>query len=440
MHRKLMVIMLAAALLAVAILSTAAAPLAAPCAPGAAYDPACDANQDSIIDVLDIQLTAGHWMQSGSWVSDNNHNHLGQTWTGSGNPLTIGGTYGPPNYAPLVLSNNHSVGNGLAVTAANSSAVDVVSAGRGMYVHTAAFDGIYMDTIGYDGLSICRTGSAVGCTHDDKNNGVEVANAQDNGFHVVHAGGDGLFVCQTGTAASCVPASANNGVEIGNTQTDGIRVTQAGDDGIQIGDGTRYPRFGLYVPSPGTIENTLIPNTTDPAGEWALYTVDNIEAGNVFASGQTLIAVVGGDAALEPGDVVAAAGLAEALPGGHSPLAQVRLATAEQGNVVGVVHSRMALTPLPGKQGEQDLRSVDGPARPGDYVAVTVLGAALVKVDPAVAVTVGQRLTVAETAGHARPLRTVQVEGVKLDESGPSLGVVLEPAGDGLVWALVNPQ
>lgn len=78
--------------------------------------------------------------------------------------------------------------------------------------------------------------------------------------------------------------------------------------------------------------------------------------------------MAGGDQPLAPGDVVAAADLADPIPGSMVPLAQVRLASGEQANVVGVVHSRMAWTPLPGleKKGEFDLRSVDGPAQPGD--------------------------------------------------------------------------
>lgn len=49
-----------------------AQPLAGPCAPGAAYDPACDVDHDGDVDIFDIQLAAGHWNQfgpysSGSW-------------------------------------------------------------------------------------------------------------------------------------------------------------------------------------------------------------------------------------------------------------------------------------------------------------------------------------------------------------------------------------
>ena len=115
-------------------------------------------------------------------------------------------------------------------------------------------------------------------------------------------------------------------------------------------------------------------------------------------------------------------------------------ANAERANVVGVVSSRMALQPAPGKDGEQVMHSTDGPAQPGDYVAITVLGVAQVRVQEGAAIQPGQRLTVADTPGHARALRTVQVEGVQVDESGPTLGVALEPVKDGMVWVLVNPQ
>lgn len=35
------------------------------CAPGSGYDPACDLNFDGAIDILDMQLAAGHWGQGG---------------------------------------------------------------------------------------------------------------------------------------------------------------------------------------------------------------------------------------------------------------------------------------------------------------------------------------------------------------------------------------
>jgi hypothetical protein len=45
------------------------APLAAACAPGATYSPACDVNHDGVMDVVDVQLTAGRWGQTGTYVA-----------------------------------------------------------------------------------------------------------------------------------------------------------------------------------------------------------------------------------------------------------------------------------------------------------------------------------------------------------------------------------
>lgn len=67
-------------------LSTAAhaAPVAAPCTPGATYNPACDVDHDGDVDVIDIQLAAGHWNQSGSYT--------GEGWSLTGNAGTVPGT------------------------------------------------------------------------------------------------------------------------------------------------------------------------------------------------------------------------------------------------------------------------------------------------------------------------------------------------------------
>ncbi len=427
--RKLLAVFVLLSLLLTS--ATAAAPLAGPCLPGAAYDPACDVDHDGDVDILDIQLAAGHWNQSGTWVSDNDHDHLGQTWSGDNNPLRIQGTFGASNSnAPLVLSNSQSTGVGLRVTSAGADGIYVGNAGNdgvsvafpgddGLYVLSSGDDGVYVNTAGGDGLAV---GTAFG-----------------RGVNVEWATGDGLFVCRAGGVASCTPSASSHGLEVGNAQSDGVRITDADDDGIQIGDGTNFPNNGLFVPSPGTPGDTLLPNTSDASGQWALFTTDNIQAGNVFASAHTLVAVVGGEEPLNPGDVVAAAGLGAAVPGGHSRLAQVQLATPEQGNVAGVVHSRMVMRTLPGKVDEQDLRSVDGPARPGDFVAVIVFGAALVKEEKGATIQPGQRVAVGKS-GAVRALQTRTIDGMMVREGAPTVGVALEAPGDGVVWVLVNPQ
>lgn len=69
MKPKALAVLLVIMFVTASVLPAAAAPFAGPCVPGAAYNPTCDVNQNGIIDVVDIQLTAGHWNQSGSFTS-----------------------------------------------------------------------------------------------------------------------------------------------------------------------------------------------------------------------------------------------------------------------------------------------------------------------------------------------------------------------------------
>lgn len=406
MRSKSVVLALVVVLATFAATPAAASPLASPCVAGGGYNPACDVNQDGSVNILDVQLTAGHWNQTGTFTSDNNHNHLAQTWTGTNNPLTIQGSYSSPYWAPLILSNSGGVG--LRVNAAGGSGVWVESAGN-------------------------------------------------NGVLVDAASNDGLFVCHTGTASGCSPNAANNGVEIGNAQHSGLLVDSAGYSGVDIesvgADGVfvnSAAGMGVFVQYAG--DNGVYANTTRASGQYGFYTPDAIHGSNVLIQSLSLVAQVAGPDSLTPGDIVAAAGVTDPVPGStvHTPM--VRLAGGTFTNVVGVVESRMALTQKPSHtptaEGEtrtetppNELRSVDGPAQAGDYVAIIVLGAAQVKVQADEAIQAGQRLTIADTPGRARAQRTVQVEGVKVDESGPTLGAALEAAEkDGMVWVLVNPQ
>ena len=89
-----------------------------------------------------------------------------------------------------------------------------------------------------------------------------------------------------------------------------------------------------------------------------------------------------------------------------------------------------------------ELRSAeDRPERATD-VAITVLGVAGSRPTPgAGAIQPGQRLT-AETAGRARVLRTVDVQGVTVAEGAPVVGTALEglASGKGEIWVLVRPR
>lgn len=150
------------------------------------------------------------------------------------------------------------------------------------------------------------------------------------------------------------------------------------------------------------------------------------------AASIALGAVGDGSDPLTPGDLVAATGATPGLPNTSNLVPRVRLADAKtRAGAIGVVDGRMALQPVPGKAGSDDqpvreLHSVPGPAKDGDYVALTVLGVAQVKIDAtAGSDAAGQRLTAAEVPGHARALRTKLLDDMVVAERAPVIGIAL---------------
>lgn len=223
--------------------------------------------------------------------------------------------------------------------------------------------------------------------------------------------------------------SADYSLVISNTTgSDGVRIYDTGDDAIQIGSSPDYSNYGVYIPSPGVSTYGLWPNTENALGEWALYTVDNIEAGNVLVSAFSLVAQVTGPDDLSAGDVVAVTGMGESLPGGHDSLPLVRLADGTTfTGVIGVVTSRRVWEVAPGKEaeGEMSLQRADGPAKPGEYVSLIIYGVTQVKVDPNAAIVAGERLTAADLPGQARALRTQTLNGMLVTEGAPVIGIAL---------------
>jgi hypothetical protein len=225
------------------------------------------------------------------------------------------------------------------------------------------------------------------------------------------------------------PATTTSLLLQNTTGADGIRINDTGDDGIQVGNNPDYPNYALYIPSPGVSTYGLWSNTANASGEWALYTVDKIQAGNVSAASLSVIAKVSGPESLASGDVVAVAGMADALPGGQARLSTVRLADAQSNpGVIGVVERRMVWAVAPGKEdiGEMSLQGRDGPAKPGEYVTLAIYGIAEVKVDPGAEIPVGSRLTLSSQAGRTRALQTTTLNGMVVTEGAPSIGTALE--------------
>ncbi len=260
---------------------------------------------------------------------------------------------------------------------------------------------------------------------------------------------DGAFVWADSQASDWSSTStdtfrvrAQNGayIQANNTNYAGIIDNDGNGDGLRAYAATSQGNnFGAaYVTNSGTSPGLV----AHSGGTYAGYFNDQIYVTG-GCTGCTLMYVAQntGDAALEAGDLVAAAGVDSALTGGVDPVLRVQQSGAAAPGVVGVVFSRASVTPSE-KEGEalDSVQAADGAAQPGDYLLIVVQGLARVKVAQGEALTPGQRLKVSDAAGEARGLRTVEVDGVTLDEGGPTVGVALDAAENGMVWVMVALQ
>jgi hypothetical protein len=286
----------------------------------------------------------------------------------------------------------------------------------GMYVETS-------DTSGWPFYGYATNGSFRAWTY---------YNGASGDWHLYNAG---IRLTVPNEGGLRIGPSVDYSLVISNTTgNDGIRVLDTGDDAIQIGSSPDVANYGVYIPSPGVSTYGIWSNTANADGEWAFYSVDKIQAGNVSANAYSLVAKVTGPTALEVGDVAAVAGMADALPGAQNAIPMVRLADDEQfTGVIGVVTGRMVYDVAPGKgdEGAMSLQSAEGPANPGDYVALVIYGIAQVKLQAGTAVQVGERLTTSAVAGQARTLETRQLEGMVVTEGAQTIGIALETATAG---------
>lgn len=393
-------------LLALASVPTAAAPQAGPCAPSAAYDPACDVNHDNQITITDIQLTAGHWNQSGPWVSDNQHDHLGQLWSDGTVPLRLAGAYGDPWFAPLVLAN--TAGAGLRIASA---------AGSGVFVSNAGTNGFEVDTAGGDGLWVHSAGAHGVNVSDAGNDGVRVNYAAGNGVFVDTVDLNGIYVSESTLDGMFVLTAGANGVRVHSAALDGVVVTAAGGDGVDV--------------------VAAVDNGIEATGAHrAAYLEGDVEiTGTCIGCLIAQMAVNTGNDSLQPGDVVAVDGIADSPFDNQPILLQVRRA-APGSALLGVVRGRAEPYTSQEDNSTTLVPRAGLPAAPGDYLSVVIYGP--MQVAAAGDVEKGQRVTWADAG--VRAMRRVTVDGVTLDEGGSSLGLALAPAADGFVWVLVNPQ
>lgn len=482
--KRLPWVVVLAVMLAILAMVAGEASLAGPCAPGTNYDPACDADHDGDVDVIDIQLAAGHFNQTGVWTSDNDHNHLGQTWTGANNPLRIDGYYGnsfPEASAPLILSNSSVIGgNGLWVDSAKSTGVVVKSAdevgfgvisaglagvevqnagsvgiyvihsgGDGALVGTAVGTGYGVYSTGSDGVFVGTAGSPSQSLFTNDRNGFEVGGAEDNGLYVGRADQNGVRVLSTNEDGVLVDFANRHGLEVSSTGNDGVHiqaagthgvyVEQAGQDGVEImgaaGDGFRIGNAdgdGVYV---------------NAAGDYAGY-FNGIVYATQYLGGQIVeFAINASNGVLEPGTLVAPTGIKSAGIANAESVIQVIPADGSRAPV-GVFIGRA--DPKSKNVADEDnpnlvtrLVVTQESARPGEYVSVLVFGKTKLQANNTGGpITAGSRVAIDGSTGSVRALRSVEVEGLQLAEDAPIVGIALENLGadEGMLWVYVNPR
>jgi hypothetical protein len=251
---------------------------------------------------------------------------------------------------------------------------------------------------------------------------VDFASTANNQFRVRAAAG-----------AEVIGNNSDYGARFENQSTTGDGVRAMGN----VSNGNYYA--ALYAYNSGS-SPAVYANTT--TGTYAGYFADPIYVnGGCVGCALLYVGRNGGDAPLEPGDVVAAAGLDEPLAGTADSV--LRVVRAGAGDTpLGVVQSRATVTSSV-KDGQR-LDSADraeGAAAPGDLLFIVVQGMAQVKVDAAAGpITAGTRLAAADRAGYARALRSQVLNGMMVVERAPSIGIALAApnSGTGLVAVMVT--
>ncbi len=205
------------------------------------------------------------WVCGDDETGNNDHNHLGQTWTGDANSLVITGTFDQvDDPAPLVLGNTAPYGEGLWV---RSEGGDGVAVGR------ADDAGVRVWSAGGAGVAVNWAGDASAAIFSPHNDGFQVAGAAGNGLYVGRADLNGVDVYSAGWDGMHVYSASLDGVRVGSAGLDGVYVGQAGNPTTTVR--SDYPNgfevagaegYGLYV---GRADRTGV--VVDAAGADGVY-------------------------------------------------------------------------------------------------------------------------------------------------------------------------
>lgn len=335
--------------------------------------------------------------------------------------------------------------DGVKISAAVSNGMRVDSAGgNGLFVSGAGLNGVRLDTVGENGLIVSSAGFS----------GVRVDSAVQDGLYVLQAGDDGVAVARAGNPTKTNASSQKNGFEVLGAQDHGVFVGYADRDGVYVTEAREYGlsigstgldalnvgaagRDGLYVRS--AVDDGIDVSGNDYAG----WFNGRIRASSCTGCSLAAFAVNSSGQTLQPGDIVTVQGIVASEMDGASMLMQVAPAGAGM-SVAGVVQGPAEVVPVsdprPGESGQR-LAPRSGAVQPGQYLTIVIYGPVQVRASAAFGPVVAGTRLAAGANGLARALQRVEVNGVLVGESVPTLGIALEALrSDGLVWVLVNPQ
>jgi hypothetical protein len=265
----------------------------------------------------------------------------------------------------------------------------------------------------------------------------------------------GVFGFAAGTAEAIgVEGKSTTGTGVSGWGLTGVSGKSAAGRGVQGESNSGRGVYGFATAQSGLADGVWGRSNSSAGsgvvgeaagGGFAGYFIGNIQVtGNCTGCNVATFGVNSGDTTLVPGSVVSvhAVKFDEAID--TDPLLVVSQAMPGEG-YVGVVIGRAELVQDDGSNSEipavPRLVLREGEAHLGDYVVVMTHGIARIKASIANGpILAGEKLTL-NSNGQARALHSTEINGVRVSESAPILGVALEQGkADGLLWVLVSPQ
>lgn len=315
MNHKLLAALLTSVLLALIVMPTGAAPLNATCTPGAVYNPDCDVDNDGDVDVIDIQLAAGHWNRTGTFAG-------GSAWQLTGNAGTVPGTnfLGTTDNQALQIKVNGT--RALLIQPNSNGSHNIV----GGYAQNAVTAGAVGATIGGGGTAnvINLVTDGYGTVGGGVNNraGDNDANPTNNGYATVGGGISNVAAGQSSTVAggeynqatapkatigggsdnlasgsqSTIGGGFDNTASGTNATVGGGTLNNAGGQGATIGGGASNTTSADYATIGGGSSNSASGNNSTVGG------------GSSNSASGSSATVPGGNLNLASGDFSFAAG------------------------------------------------------------------------------------------------------------------------------------